>query len=178
MASSKLLFHVSEQAAIERFEPRPVPSPDSGVEGLAVWAVDDDHLPNFLLPRDCPRVTFRAGANSSVEDRARFLPNPAVQHVVIVEAGWYARIESCRIYLYEMPPETFEIAIAPAGYYISRVAVTPKCTLEVINPIHAILARQIELRFVPDLWPWRDAIVESSLEFSMIRMSNAGARRL
>ena len=48
------LFHVSEDPTIARFEPRPVASPDSGVTGDAVWAVAESHLPNYLLPRDCP----------------------------------------------------------------------------------------------------------------------------
>jgi hypothetical protein len=30
-----------------------------------------------------------------------------------------------------------------------------------------------ELRFVPSLWPLRDAVVESSLQLSFIRMRNA-----
>jgi hypothetical protein len=177
MKESQLLFHVSEERGIERFEPRPVPSPDSGVEGLAVWAVDDAHLPNFLLPRDCPRVTFRVGANTTADDRAMFLPDKNTRHVVAVEARCYRRIASCRIFLYEMPLATFENAVAAAGYFISRVAVTPLRAIELSNPIDAILERGVELRFVPDLWPLRDEIVESSLEFSMIRMKNAAPRR-
>jgi len=33
--------------------------------------------------------------------------------------------------------------------------------------------RGAELRLVPNLWPLRDAVVASSLQFSMIRMRNA-----
>jgi hypothetical protein len=49
-----VLFHVSEEAGLARFEPRPSPSADAPV----VWAVDADRLRNYLLPRECPRVTY------------------------------------------------------------------------------------------------------------------------
>ena len=79
------LFHVSEEAGIVRFEPRPAPSPDAGVEGDAVWAVAQSHLVNFLTPRDCPRITFRAGPDTSEADRARFLAG--AERVVAFEAS-------------------------------------------------------------------------------------------
>jgi hypothetical protein len=37
----------------------------------------------------------------------------------------------------------------------------------------ALLGRGVELRFVPNLWPLRDAVVSSTLRFSLIRMRNA-----
>ena len=67
------LFHVSEEVGIGRFELRPPPSPDAGVVGDAVWAVAESHLVNYLTPRDCPRITFRAGPDTSDADKARFL---------------------------------------------------------------------------------------------------------
>jgi hypothetical protein len=35
------------------------------------------------------------------------------------------------------------------------------------------MRRGVELRVLPTLWPLRDAVLESSLQFSMIRMRNA-----
>lgn len=37
----------------------------------------------------------------------------------------------------------------------------------------AILQRGVELRILPNLWSLRDAVVESTLEFSIIRWRNA-----
>lgn len=52
------LFHVSEDSGIEVFEPRPAALfPNLGP---VVWAVAESHLVNYLLPRECPRVTFCA----------------------------------------------------------------------------------------------------------------------
>jgi hypothetical protein len=44
------LFHVSDEPAIPRFEPRPSASINEPVVG----AVDHERLRNYLLPRDCP----------------------------------------------------------------------------------------------------------------------------
>lgn len=75
------LFHVSE-GEIGRFEPRPTASVNEPV----VWAVDGRRLHNYLLPRDCPRVTFYAGAATTADDAERFLgTSPAV---VAVESAW------------------------------------------------------------------------------------------
>jgi hypothetical protein len=57
MEMAERLFHVSEQANIGRFDPRPSEFASVPV----VWAIDDARLRNYLVPRDCPRVTFYAG---------------------------------------------------------------------------------------------------------------------
>ena len=73
------LFHVSEESRIKVFNPRPVPSPDAGVAGEAVWAVDEVHLPNYLLPRDCPRVTFAANERTCSLIKIDFLSELRLQ---------------------------------------------------------------------------------------------------
>ncbi|MCL2753890.1 MAG: hypothetical protein FWE44_07065, partial [Defluviitaleaceae bacterium] len=56
------LFHVSEEADIAKFSPRK-PSRDVGKDVGLVWSINEKCLPNFLTPRDCPRVTYHAGEN-------------------------------------------------------------------------------------------------------------------
>ena len=170
------LFHVSEESGIARFEPRPVPSPDSGVTGDAVWAVDEAHLPNFILPRDCPRVTYGVGNRTTDEDRTRFLAHSTARRIVAVESRWAAAILACTLFLYEMPPTSFELALEEAGYYISRTTAVPTDVIEIRDVLGEMLRRDVELRFVPDLWPLSDAVVDSTLEFSNIRMTNAAPR--
>jgi hypothetical protein len=69
-----------------------------------VWAIDADHLHNYLVPRECPRVTYYAGPKTTTADVEWFLgSSPAV---VSVEAGWLERLRSCRLYCYHMSPET------------------------------------------------------------------------
>lgn len=165
-----MLFHVSEESGIERFEPR---APEGGGVPV-VWAVDAARLRNYLLPRDCPRVTFYAGPETSPEDAERFLgSSPAV---VAVEGGWLGRVRTCRLYCYHLPPETFECVDECAGYFVSRAPVAP-ARVEVFEDLPAeLLGRGVELRFVPDLWALHDAVAASTLRFSMIRMRNARPR--
>ena len=170
------LFHVSEESAIASFEPRPVPSPDSGIAGHAVWAVDELHLPNFILPRDCPRVTYGIGKRTIEEDRERFFAHSRARRIVAVESRWAPAILACRLFLYEMPSASFELALEEAGYYISRTTVLPLGVIEIRDLIGELLKREVELRFLPDLWPLSDAVIASTLEFSNIRMRNAAPR--
>jgi hypothetical protein len=41
------------------------------------------------------------------------------------------------------------------------------------DPLCAVLQRGVELRILPNLWPLRDAVIESTLEFSIIRWRNS-----
>ncbi|MEK7316668.1 MAG: DUF6886 family protein [Candidatus Eisenbacteria bacterium] len=162
-----IVYHVSEESDIPVFEPRKMAA---GGDSL-VWAVDEDHLRNYLVPRDCPRVTCYAGPRTTVADRDRFLgTSPAV---VAIEAGWLERVRSCSLYCYHLPGDTFASSDETAGYFVSRSAVRPVSIECITDPVRAILQRGVELRILPDLWSLRDAVVESTLEFSIIRWRNA-----
>ena len=162
-----MLFHVSEEPGIERFKPRPSHSTDEPV----VWAIDVDHLRNYLLPRECPRVTYYAGPETTAADVERFLgASPAV---IAVENAWLERLRSCRLYCYHLPPQTFTCNDECAGYFVSRQAVVPTQVEVVDDLLVALLERGVELRFLSNLWPLRDAVVSSTLQFSLIRMRNA-----
>jgi hypothetical protein len=78
----------------------------------------------------------------------------------------------------ERTPETFECVDRCAGYFVSRMSVTPIC-IEPINDVLLELRRRgADVRILPNLWPLRDAVVASTLQFSMIRMRNAFATPL
>lgn len=64
-----------------------------------------------------------------------------------------------------------------AGYFVSRVSVSPLGVELVAKPLGEIAAGGAKLRFLDDLWPLHDAVAQSSLQFSMIRMRNAAPRR-
>jgi hypothetical protein len=86
------------------------------------------------------------------------------------------RIKSCRLFAYELPGDAFELIDASAGYWISRTAVVPTNVVEINDPLAEITRHGGELRTLPDLWPLRDAVVASTLDFSIIRMRNAKPR--
>jgi hypothetical protein len=161
------VYHVSEEPGIELFEPRPI---DATGESL-VWAIDDEHLRNYLVPRDCPRVTFAAGPGTTAADRDRFLGSSRA--VMAIEAGWFPRVGSCRLFCYHLPGDTFTSRDESAGYFVSRAEVTPVSVECIDDPVAAILRRGVELRVLPSLWSLRDAVVGSTLEFSIIRWRNA-----
>jgi hypothetical protein len=162
-----MLFHVSEEPGVERFEPRA----SEYVAEPAVWAIDAEHLRNYLVPRECPRVTYYANSETTEADVERFLG--ATTAVVAVENGWLEQLRSRRLYCYHLPPKTFECVDECAGYFVSRVPVVPERVEIFDDPLAELLRRGVELRFVPNLWPLRDAVVASTLRFSIIRMRNA-----
>jgi hypothetical protein len=166
----KTLFHISEEPGIERFEPR---ASEYTVEPV-VWAIDNERLRNYLLPRDCPRVTFYAGRHTTQMDIDRFLGSSST--VVAIESDWLEPLRSCKLYCYHMPPKTFACIDECAGYYVSQVPVAPIAVELIDDPIAELIKRGVELRFVPELWTLRDNVVASTLEFSLIRMRNAVRR--
>ncbi len=165
-----MLFHISEQPGIERFHPRPSELSAAPV----VWAIDANRLRNYLVPRDCPRVTFYAGPHTTSADKERFLGASAA--VVAVEQDWLKRVQSSRLYCYHLPPQTFECVDECAGNFVSRESVLP-ARIEVLeDPVVELQRREAELRVLSNLWPLRDGVVASSLQFSIIRMRNARPR--
>lgn len=167
------LFHISEQSGICLFEPRPSPHPSARASGLMVWAVDQNHIQNYLLPRDCPRVTFFAGKASSPADVATLIGPGGARHVIAVEACWLGRIQSQRLVRYEFDPGPFEPHDATAGYWISRAPVVPIDETPIDDILSELFKPDIELRVMHSLWKLREAVIHSSLEFSIIRMRNA-----
>jgi hypothetical protein len=149
---SQRLFHVSERPGIASFSPRP---DRAGV--ARVWAIAEPRLHNYLLPRDCPRVTFYDEKGS----------------VVAIEAGWFERCLATRLFVYEFDPAPFTIEDATAGYHVTGETVRPIAEESIENPVRAILDRGVELRVLPSLWELREAVARSDLRFSIIRMRNA-----
>ena len=165
------IFHVSETPGIARFEPRP------DAQGIdRVWAIGESRLHNYLLPRDCPRVTFYAAATTSAADRARFFSVSDAESVVAIERGWLERARTTRLYLYEFGASRFELTDAIAAYWTSDAPTMPIDCSVVADPIAELARRAVELRVLSTLWPLRDAVVGSTLGFSIIRMTNARPR--
>ncbi len=107
MTSSRL-FHVSERPDITLFEPRQTyEGHPLGPEQPVVWAIAERLLHNYLLPRDCPRVTFYPRPNSDPADVARLMGQTSARHIVAVEWDQLPAIRAAVLYLYEIPPTTF-----------------------------------------------------------------------
>lgn len=168
------LWHVSEDPAIARFEPRAVASNDSP-EPL-VWAIDDAHVPAYWFPRDCPRGTFWAAATTTDSDVDRFLGGERAQRVHAVQHGWLADIQRAEVHAYRLPPESFEPYPPANGYWVSREPVEPTAVEPLGDLVQRHAAAGIELRLVPDLAALWQRVIASSLEFSGIRLRNLSLR--
>lgn len=171
------LFHVSEESDIEVFEPRLPSRRDLDQSVGLVWAIDEDHLPSFLTPRDCPRVTYHISSNSSIEDRIRFFSSSTTIHAVVFESDWYYKIMNTVLYIYEFEPSDFTLLDPVAGYYVSQKTQRPVSKHIVNDLIGELLKRNIELRITDNLWDIADAVKQSSLNWSICRMKNALPRK-
>jgi hypothetical protein len=176
MSELVTLFHISEDGAIERFDPRPPPPGAVGIgpEELVVWAIDEAHLHNYLLPRDCPRVTFCAGRSTAPDEP--LLRGTTAGRVIAVEAAWLERIRATPLFCYALPANTFGPVDASAGYHVSRVSVSPTGVRRIDDPLADLLRHDVELRVLPSLWKLYDAVIASTVSYSIIRMRNAQAR--
>ncbi len=166
------LYHVSEEPGIEVFEPRF----SELVGNPVVWAVDEEHLCNYLFPRDCPRVCYRAGSQTSETDIGLFLPDSPSDIVIAIEEAWLDRAAAAKLYAYLFDSETFELADAVAGYFTSDQTVVPSGCLEFDTPLNDLASWSVYLRVLGSLWELRDAVVASTLDYSIIRMRNAAPR--
>jgi hypothetical protein len=157
------LWHVSEDAAIARFEPRG--------DDARVWAIDTRHLPLYWFPRDCPRATFWAIGTTTDEDVERFLEGYRQRRVHVIEGGWVERMRAARVVAYRFPEQTFEQNAD--RFWTSRAAVDPIELLELGDLLERHAHAEIELRIAPALYPLWDEVVSSTLDFSGIRLRNA-----
>ncbi|MCL2195327.1 MAG: hypothetical protein FWB76_05185 [Oscillospiraceae bacterium] len=169
------LFHVSEESNIAQFVPRiPVRDDLDKSKGL-VWAINEACLPNFFTPRECPRVTYHAAAHTIAADMAQFFSSNS-RHCLAIEQAWLKPMLNTTLYLYEFDPAGFVLQDACAGYYVSEKTEVPIRITAIDDLFAALFARNVEVRLVDNLWPLRDAVVASTLNFSICVMRNAQPR--
>ena len=98
-----------------------------------VWAVDEARLPNFLTPRDCPRVTYHVEEKSTECDRKKLFSSSNVLHAVVIEHKWFDIMKNTTLYLYEFDSSDFILQDAVAGYYVATTTQIPKEPLNKTN---------------------------------------------
>ena len=170
------LFHVSEEPYITEFRPRPPVRRDLNPDVGLGWALAESHLPNFLTPRNCPRVCFHAGPETSAEDRKRFFTSDTISYVVVIEQGWFSRMARTTLFLYEFDPAGFTIQDSAAGYYVAAETQHPTARHRVDDLFAELFSRGVELRITDNLWGIGDRVKESTLIWSLCRMGYASPR--
>ncbi|MEG2290374.1 MAG: hypothetical protein RR891_07020 [Clostridium sp.] len=171
------LFHVSEENDISIFNPRIPEREDLNKSIGLVWAINEACLPNFLTPRNCPRVTYHLGSNTTKEDRVKYFSSSSISHVVIIENKWFEIIRNTSLYLYEFNSDDFELQDEVAGYYVAKTPQIPKSKYVLKDLFSELFSRNIEVRIVDNLWDIGEEIKKTSLNWSICRMRYAKPRQ-
>lgn len=170
------LFHVSEDPNIQVFEPRLPTRKDLDPSVGLVWAIDETRLPNFLTPRDCPRVAYYATRQTTSTDIDRFFSSHNSRHTVVIEKKWLNIMKNTTLYLYEFNPDDFILQDDNAGYYVAKTTQYPINKFILTDLFAELQKREVEVRIVDHLWEIADAVKASTLNWSLCRMGNATPR--
>ena len=171
------LFHVSEQPDIIEFEPRIPDRNDLDKNVGLVWAIDDFHLSNFLTPRNCPRVGYHIGQETTEQDKTDFFSTPSASHGLLLEHKWYDIVKSTTLYIYEFDPADFTLQDAAAGYHVATKKQTPLAIYELSDLFSELIKRNVEIRLVDNLWHFADKVKSSTLDWSLCRMAYAQPKK-
>jgi hypothetical protein len=169
------VLHFSEDPTITRFVPHVAPT--SRERQAYVWAVDRDRAPDYWFPRACPRALAWVGPATTAADAEQIVGPGGGARVHAVEYRWLEAMRTVTLYGYRLPADRFR-AIGAREH--ARVATEPVAPLGPPEPVGDLFALHeaagIQLRVLPNLWRFWDAVVASTMEFSGIRLRNAAPR--
>lgn len=152
------LLHFSEDASIRHFSPH-VAATARQPEAY-VWTVDALNAPCYWFPRQCPRVC------SWGDD---------VPRVHAIEEAWLPTLQATRLYAYRFAAADFEPFGERPHAFVATHPVSPLGPPEEVGDLVGLHAEHdIELRALPGLERYFAGVRERGLEFSGIRMGNAG----
>ena len=166
------VLHFSEDPTIRRFRPH-VAATAQQPEAY-VWAVDHDQAPSYWFPRDCPRAMAWATERTTKRDRDRVLGPGGGERVHAVEHGWVKRMAKVKLFAYRLPAEAFRPFGDPPHAQVCTAAVEPLGKPEPVGDLFRLHEEAgIQLRVLPNLWPFWRVVVDTTLGFSGIRLLNA-----
>ncbi|WP_447001725.1 DUF6886 family protein [Saccharothrix isguenensis] len=162
------VLHFSEDPTITRFEPH-VAATARQPEAY-VWAVDHDRAPDYWFPRQCPRAMAWVEPTTSPDDRAWL----GAERVHAIEFGWLSRMQTARLYAYRFDARAFRQFGEPPNAHVATRPVEPLGAPVQVGDLLALHeAAGIEVRLMPNLWPFWRRVVAGTLGFSGIRLRNA-----
>ena len=170
------VLHFSEDPTITRFVPH-VAATAQQPEAY-VWAVDYNRAPDYWFPRQCPRAMVWILPTTSLADRDRIIGAGCGERVHAIEYGWLEAMQGARLFAYRLPADRFRPLGVPEAH--AFVAVEPVVPLGPAEPVGDLLRCHaeagIQLRVLDNLWPFWDAVINSAVGFSGIRLRNARPR--
>ena len=169
------VLHFSEDPSIIQFVPHVAAT--AQVAQAYVWAVDHDRSPDYWFPRQCPRAMAWVTPETTDADRELIVGPGCGERVHAVEYGWLDAVRTARVWAYRLPAASFAPIGDPPHAHVSTRAVEPLGPPEPVGDLFGLHERAgISLRVLPNLWPFWDRVIGSSLGFSGIRLRNARPR--
>jgi hypothetical protein len=166
------VLHFSEDPSIEVF--RPHVAATARQTAAYVWAVGYDRAPDYWFPRQCPRAMAWVGPGTSPQDRGRIIGDGCGTRVHAVEYGWLDAMRKVELYAYRLPADVF---VEHDAAVVATSEVRPLGRPERVGDLFELHAEAgIQLRVLPTLHEFWDAVIASTLEFSGIRLRNAVPR--
>ena len=165
------LFHVSEEENIEKFIPRIPYRKDMDKSKGLIWSLTEPALPNWLTPRDCPRVGYRVNEHTSQEDIQKYFSSSS-RHCVAIEHGWHVKMIETTIFMYEFDTKNFYFD-NQAGFYVSEQIEIPISVTKYENLYEELFKRNVEVRILKNLWELGESVQNSTLTWSLCRMVNS-----
>ncbi|MCK2214524.1 hypothetical protein MF672_012090 [Actinomadura sp. ATCC 31491] len=166
------VLHFSEDPSIERFIPHVAVT--TALTEPYVWAVGPERCPDYWFPRACPRAMAWVGPATTEEDRARIVGAGCGQRVHAVEYCWLQAMRDVKLYAYRLPEAEFAPIGEPPHAVVATVPVEPLGPPEPVGDLFELHEEAgIQLRVLPNLWTFWNAVTASTLEFSGIRLRNA-----
>lgn len=173
------VLHFSEDPTLTVFEPHVARTSDSDVP--YVWAVDGRNAPSYWFPRQCPRAMAWVRDGTTPDDQDRIIGAGCGVRVHAIEHAWVDAMRTTKLYAYRFADEPFHHVAAPGADPHALVATTPVRPLGPPEPVGDLIEAHaeagIQVRLLPNLWPFWDKVIESTVGFSGIRLRNAQPRR-
>jgi Family of unknown function (DUF6886) len=169
------VLHFSEDPTITWFEPHLAKTRQ--VDEPYVWAVDHARCPDYWFPRQCPRAMAWVTPSTSEDDRLRIIGPGGGDRVHAIEYEWLAAMRSVHLWAYRLPAAPFRPFGEPPHAVVAAEPVAPLGPPEPVGDLLALhAAAGIQLRVLPNLWPFWDVVITTTLGFSGIRLRNARPR--
>lgn len=170
------VLHFSEDPTITRFVPH-VAATTQQPERY-VWAVNAERSPDYWFPRQCPRAMAWVTPSTTEADRERIIGPGGGERVHAVEYSWLDALRTAKLFAYRLPAAPFRPIGTPVSHaQVATEPVEPLGPAEEVGDLFSLHEEAgIQLRVLPNLWPFWDAVITSTLGFSGIRLRNARPR--